>query len=88
MDYFTWCIVIAGSIMALGSIPVSISQSIAIKAAVEGVARNPAASGKVLTTMLIGVAMIESLAIYIFVVAMIILLGNPFIQYVVNTAAN
>ncbi len=88
MDYFTWCIVIAGSIIALGAIPVSISQCIAIKAAVEGVSRNPAASGKVLTTMLIGVAMIESLAIYIFVVAMIILLGNPFIQYVVNAAAN
>lgn len=87
MNYFTWCIITAGIIMAIGAIPVSLSQASAIKAAVEGVSRNPAASGKVLTTMLIGVAMIESLAIYVFVVAMIILLANPFTQYVVGAAA-
>lgn len=87
MDYFTWCIITAGFIMALGAIPVSLSQAQAIKAAVEGVSRNPAASGKVLTTMLIGVAMIESLAIYVFVISMIILLANPFTLYVIGAAA-
>ena len=57
------------------------------KSAVEGVARNPGASGKILTTMLIGLAMIESLAIYVFVVAMIILFANPFTEQVMSLLA-
>lgn len=88
MSYFTWCVIIAGFGMVLGIVPASLSQAMCIKSALDGVARNPAASGKVLTTMLIGVAMIESLAIYVFVVAMIILLANPFTQYVVAAAAH
>jgi F-type H+-transporting ATPase subunit c len=37
-----------------------------------------------MTVMLIGLAMIESLAIYVFVVAMIILFANPFTDTVVQ----
>ena len=87
MDYFTWCVVTAGVCMVLGAVPISLSQGMALRCGLEGVARNPGASGKVLTTMLIGLAMIESLAIYIFVIAMIILFANPFTQYVVANAA-
>lgn len=78
MDFFTWVMITAGFGMAVGSLGTAIGQSLAIKSAVEGVARNPGASGKILTTMMIGLAMIESLAIYVFVVAMIILFANPF----------
>jgi F-type H+-transporting ATPase subunit c len=70
--------------MGLGSVGTGIGQGIAIKAACEGVARNPGASGKILTTMMIGLAMIESLAIYVFVVAMIILFANPFTEQVLE----
>ena len=45
----------------------------AIAAACEGTARNPEASGKLTTTMIIGLALIESLAIYALVVALIML---------------
>jgi F-type H+-transporting ATPase subunit c len=51
---------------------------------VEGIGRNPGAGGKIMTTMMIGLAMIESLAIYVFVVAMIILFANPFTDIVVK----
>ncbi len=88
MDYFTWCVITAGFGMAFGVVPTSLSQGMALKSALEGVARNPGASGKILTTMLIGLAMIESLAIYVFVVAMILLFANPFTQYVVGAAAH
>jgi F-type H+-transporting ATPase subunit c len=37
-----------------------------------------------MTTMMIGLAMVESLAIYVFVVAMIILFANPFTAQVVE----
>ncbi len=84
MDYFTWCIITAGAAMTLGVVPTALSQGMALKSALEGVARNPSASGKVLTTMLIGLAMIESLAIYVFVVAMIVLVANPFTDKVLQ----
>ena len=82
MEFFAWCMMAAGLGMGLGSIGTGIGQGLAIKAACEGVARNPGASGKIMTTMMIGLAMIESLAIYVFVVAMIILFANPFTEHV------
>lgn len=84
MEFFAWCVMAAGIGMGLGSFGTGIGQGLAIKSAVEGVARNPGASGKILTTMMIGLAMIESLAIYVFVVAMIILFANPFTAQVVE----
>ncbi len=87
MTFFAWCMLAAGLGMGLGSVGTGIGQGIAIKAACEGVARNPNASGKILTTMMIGLAMVESLAIYVFVVAMIILFANPFTAQVMELAA-
>mgnify|MGYP000589273628 CR=1 FL=1 len=48
-----------------------------LKGATEGIARNPGASGKITTTLIIGLAMIESLCIYALVVALIILYAYP-----------
>ncbi|WP_432821785.1 ATP synthase F0 subunit C [Trichloromonas sp.] len=87
MEFFAWCMIAAGFGMAIGSFGTGLGQGLAIKSAVEGVARNPGASGKILTTMMIGLAMIESLAIYVFVVAMIILFANPFTEKVMELAA-
>ena len=84
MEFFAWCMIAAGFGMAIGSFGTGLGQGLAIKSAVEGVARNPGASGKIMTIMLIGLAMIESLAIYVFVVAMIILFANPFTETVVS----
>jgi len=84
MEFFAWCVVAAGIGMGLGSFGTGIGQGLAIQKAVEGVARNPGASGKIMTVMLIGLAMLESLAIYVFVVAMIILFANPFTETVVQ----
>ena len=84
MEFFAWCVVAAGIGMGRGSFGTGIGQGLAIQKAVEGVARNPGASGKIMTIMLIGLAMIESLAIYVFVVAMIILFANPFTETVVQ----
>ena len=88
MEFFAWCMIAAGFGMAIGSFGTGLGQGLAIKSAVEGVARNPGASGKILTTMMIGLAMIESLAIYVFVVAMIILFANPFTEQVIELATH
>jgi len=68
MEFFTMCMLAAGFGMAIGAFGTGIGQGLAVKNAVEGVSRNPGASGKILTTMMIGLAMIESLAIYVLVV--------------------
>jgi F-type H+-transporting ATPase subunit c len=78
MSFFTMCVLAAGIGMALGTLGTGIGQGLAVKSAVEGVSRNPGASGKILTTMMIGLAMIESLAIYALVVCLIILFANPY----------
>lgn len=53
----------------------TLSQAKAASTALEGIARNPGAASKVQTPMIIGLALIESLVIYGFVIA-ILLLGN------------
>ena len=49
----------------------------AIGGACEGTSRNPEAGGRILTTMIIGLAMIESLTIYALVVALLLLFVRP-----------
>jgi F-type H+-transporting ATPase subunit c len=49
-----------------------------IGGACAGIARNPEASGKITVTMIIGLALIESLTIYGLVISLILLMANPF----------
>ena len=59
----------AVSLAALGG---GIGQGIAVNAALEGIARNPNASDKIFTPMIVGLALIESLVIYGLVIAFIL----------------
>lgn len=56
-----------------------IGQGMGLKGAVEGTARNPEAGSKLTTTLILGLAFIESLAIYALVVCLILLFANPLI---------
>ena len=56
-----------------------IGMGLAINGTVLGTARNPEMGGKLMTLMLIGLALIESLVIYTLVIALILLYGNPFL---------
>lgn len=49
----------------------SLGQGKAASAALEGIARNPAAQGKIFVPMIIGLALIESLVLYAFVIAFV-----------------
>ena len=68
----------AGLAIGLGALGTGIGMGHAIPGALEGVARNPDTYGRLLTTLMIGLAMIESLAIYALVVSLILLYANPF----------
>ena len=67
----------AGFGVGIAAFGCGIGQGLGIKGAVEGIARNPESSGKVTVTMLIGLAMVESLCIYSLVVALILIYAHP-----------
>ncbi len=75
--FFSYAVMAAGFGIGIAAFGTGIGQGIAIQKSVEGLARNPEASGKITVTMLIGLAMIESLCIYALVVALIILYAYP-----------
>ena len=70
--------VVAGLTMALGSIAPAFAQGKAVDSALDAIARQPDASDRISRTLFVGLAMIESLAIYCLVIALILLFANPF----------
>ena len=68
-----WCAIGAGLGLALAAACGALAQAKGLSTALDGIARNPAASGKIVTPMIIGLAMIESLIIYVLVIAFMLL---------------
>jgi len=68
----------AGLAIGLGAIGAGAGIGNATNGACQAVGRNPGVQGKVMTVMLIGMAMAESVCIYALVVAFILLYANPF----------
>ncbi|KAJ4741579.1 hypothetical protein LUZ62_001616 [Rhynchospora pubera] len=71
--------VIAGLAVGLASIGPGIGQGTAAGQALEGIARQPEAEGKIRGTLLLSLAFMEALTIYGLVVALAILFANPFV---------
>ncbi len=78
------CATAAGFGIAIAAFGCGIGQGLGLKAAVEGIARNPESSGKVTVTMLIGLAMIESLCIYALVISLMLLGKVPALEEVIK----
>lgn len=74
------CVVVAGLTTAIGAMGPASSQGRAIQSALDAIARQPDASDRISRTLFVGLAMIESLAIYCLVIALIVLLANPFLS--------
>ena len=75
-------IVIAGITMAIGSVGPAIGQGWALSRALSAVAQQPDEANTITRTLFVGLAMIESIAIYCFVIAIILIFANPFWSYV------
>jgi len=69
----------AGLAIGLGAIGPGIGQGTAAGQAVEGIARQPEAEGKIRGTLLLSLAFMEALTIYGLVVALAIIFANPFV---------
>jgi F-type H+-transporting ATPase subunit c len=77
-------IVVAGLTIAIGSIGPALGQGRAVDRALQSIAQQPDESNTITRTLFVGLAMIESTAIYCFVVSMILIFANPFWNYVVE----
>lgn len=80
-------IVTAGITIAIGSIGPALGEGRAVATALSSLAQQPDASATITRTLFVGLAMIESLAIYCFVVSMILIFANPFWNHVIAQAA-
>lgn len=67
-----WIALAAGLGLGLAVIGGALGQGKAAAAALEGIARNPGAAGKLFTPMILGLALIESLVIYALIVAILL----------------
>ncbi len=72
---------VAGLAIAFGTLGTGLGMGNGLNGATNAVGRNPEAQGKILLTMMVGLAMIESLAIYALVIALIVLYANPLLKY-------
>jgi F-type H+-transporting ATPase subunit c len=76
-----FAVIAAGVGMAIAAGLCGLGQGRAVAAAVEAMARQPGAAARIQLAMIIGLALIESLAIYTLVIALILLFGKG-IQFV------
>lgn len=82
--FFTAVSVAAVLGLAVAAAGCGIAQGNAVARAVESIARQPESASKILTVSMIGLAFIESLTIYVLVIALILIYANPFVGYFVG----
>ncbi|MDT8384708.1 MAG: F0F1 ATP synthase subunit C [Gammaproteobacteria bacterium] len=80
-------IITAGLTIAIGSIGPALGEGRAVAQALSAIAQQPDESATITRTLFVGLAMVESTAIYCFVVAMILIFANPFWDHVIAAAA-
>ena len=79
-------IVTAGLTIAIGGIGPALGEGRAVATALSSLAQQPESSSTNTRTLFVGLAMIESIAIYCFVVSMILIFANPFWNHAITTA--
>ena len=85
MTLFTLGSTIVAAIgIALGTMLPALAMGRAISHALDALARQPESEKSITRTLFIGLAMIESLAIYCLVIMLIILFRNPLLAYLVS----
>ncbi|MEA3486951.1 MAG: ATP synthase F0 subunit C [Thermodesulfobacteriota bacterium] len=72
----------AGLAIAVGTIGAGLGIGNAANGACNAVGRNPGVQGKIMMTMLVGMAMAESIAIYALVISLVLLYANPYVSLI------
>ena len=79
-------IITAGLTIAIGSIGPALGEGRAVAQALSSIAQQPDEANTITRTLFVGLAMIESTAIYCFVITMILIFANPFWEDVLSRA--
>jgi len=79
-------IVVAGVTTSFGCLGPALAEGKAVATALTALAQQPDASATITRTLFVGLAMIESTAIYCFVVSMILIFANPFWNHFISQA--
>ena len=79
-------IVMAGLTTGFGCLGPALAEGRAVATALSSLAQQPDAAATITRTLFVGLAMIESTAIYCFVVSMILIFANPFWEHVISAA--
>ena len=74
----------AGVCMGIGSLGPALGEGRAIQQALSSIAQQPDEAGSISRTLFIGLAMIESIAIYCFVISIILIYANPFWNHAIG----
>lgn len=78
----------AGLCIAIGAIGPALGEGRAAAQALSAIAQQPDEANTITRTLFVSLAMIESTAIYCFVVSMILIFANPFWDHVVAAAGS
>jgi F-type H+-transporting ATPase subunit c len=82
--FITVSTTVAALAIALGVLGPAFAMGRSIAQALDSLARQPESERSIMRTLFIGLAMIESLAIYVLVVVLIILFRNPLLEYLLG----
>jgi F-type H+-transporting ATPase subunit c len=83
--WFTLASTVAAAVaIAIGALGPALAMGRAITQALDALARQPEAERSITRTLFIGLAMIESLAIYVLVIVLIVLFRNPLLEYLLK----
>ncbi|MGR3276371.1 F0F1 ATP synthase subunit C [Acaryochloris marina NIES-2412] len=83
----TASIVISGLTIAIGSIGPALGEGRALSQALSALAQQPDEANTITRVLFVGMALVESTAIYCFVITLILIFANPFWAYVVEQAS-
>lgn len=73
-----WSILCATIAVSAGAVGPAFAEGRAIAATMEAIARQPESAGTLSRTLFVGLAMIETMAIYCLVIALVLLFANPY----------
>lgn len=73
-----WSVIAAVVAVSFGAIGPALAEGRAIASAMDAIARQPEAAGTLSRTLFVGLAMVETMAIYCLVVALLLLYANPY----------
>jgi len=84
VNYFALTVVIAAGALGIAAAGCGLGQGMAVSKAVESISRQPEATGQIQTALIIGLSFIESLVIYVLLIALILLFVNPFMKFFIQ----